>query len=294
MERTEYLIVGAGMTGLAFAEAVGGKDYQVLEAADEIGGYCRTVRKDGFVWDYSGHFFHFKHREIEEHLIARMGDQRVLKVSKDSRIRWGDGYVDFPFQKNIHQLPKDDFVDCLHDLYFRETAPATNFKAMLYAKFGKGIAEKFLIPYNEKLYATDLAKLDVNAMGRFFPHADIDEIIRNMKQPDNASYNAMFTYPEGGAIQYVHALMKGVDTTRVHVGERLEHIDRAKRVARTNRREIAYRHVVSSAPLPQLLGIAGVEHDRRIYDWNKVLVFNLGFDRKGPSGVHWIYYPQRD
>ena len=23
-------------------------------------------------------------------------------------------------------------------------------------------------------------------------------------------------------------------------------------------------------------------------------MFNLGFDRKGPSGVHWIYYPQRD
>src|SRR5690606_20501684 len=27
---------------------------------------------------------------------------------------------------------------------------------------------------------------------------------------------------------------------------------------------------------------------------NKVLVFNLGFDRKGLEGVHWIYYPQRE
>ena len=23
-------------------------------------------------------------------------------------------------------------------------------------------------------------------------------------------------------------------------------------------------------------------------------MFNLGFDRKGPEGVHWIYYPQRE
>jgi protoporphyrinogen oxidase len=23
-------------------------------------------------------------------------------------------------------------------------------------------------------------------------------------------------------------------------------------------------------------------------------VFNLGFDSKGPEGIHWIYYPQRD
>ena len=26
-------------------------------------------------------------------------------------------------------------------------------------------------------------------------------------------------------------------------------------------------------------------------DLNQVLVFNLGFDRKGPSGIHWMYFP---
>jgi len=82
---------------------------------------------------------------------------------------------------------------------------------MLYAKFGRGIAEKFLVPYNEKLYATDLATLDVDAMGRFFPYANEDEIVRNFRTPDNASYNATFTYPEGGAIQYVHALAAYVE-----------------------------------------------------------------------------------
>ena len=40
-------------------------------------------------------------------------------------------------------------------------------------KFGKSITEMFLKPYNEKLYACDLTKLDKDAMGRFFPYADI-------------------------------------------------------------------------------------------------------------------------
>jgi protoporphyrinogen oxidase len=31
-----------------------------------------------------------------------------------------------------------------------------------------------------------------------------------------------------------------------------------------------------------------------VYSQNKVLVFNLGFDAKGPAGIHWIYYPQRE
>ena len=294
MERVRHLVVGAGVSGLAFANFVEGDDYLVCEAADEPGGYCRTVKKDGYVWDYSGHFFHFKHPEIERMLVERMGDQRVLRIVKDSRILWREGLVDFPFQKNIHQLPKEDFIDCLHDLYFREDRAPSNFQEMLYAKFGKSIAEMFLIPYNEKLYATDLSKLDVDAMGRFFPHADVSDIIRNFKQRDNQSYNSAFTYPEGGAIQYVHALLAGVRADRVSLGERVTAIDLDRKVARTTRREVAFDHVVSSAPFDRLLQMTATPHDPTLYDWNKVLVFNLGFDRKGLDGVHWIYFPQRE
>ena len=31
-----------------------------------------------------------------------------------------------------------------------------------------------------------------------------------------------------------------------------------------------------------------------VFTWNKVLVFNLGFDRKGQRDVHWVYYPSRE
>jgi hypothetical protein len=31
-----------------------------------------------------------------------------------------------------------------------------------------------------------------------------------------------------------------------------------------------------------------------MYSWNQVLVFNLGFDSKGPKARHWVYYPDRD
>ena len=295
MEQTRFLIIGAGVTGLAFADRLESDEVLVCEASNEIGGYCRTIERDGFVWDYSGHFFHFKHPEIEAHLRQRMGAQRIREVVKDARIAIADRLVDFPFQKNIHQLPREAFIDCLVDLYFREDglAPA-NFREMLYAKFGRGIAERFLIPYNEKLYATDLAALDVDAMGRFFPHADVADIIRNFRRPDNASYNATFTYPEGGAIEFVRALEVGVPDGAVALGERVESVDLRRKTARTNRREIRFDVLVSSAPFPQLLEMVGLPHDPAVFAWNKVLVFNLGFDRKGPQRVNWIYFPERD
>src|SRR5437870_7524671 len=124
MERVRTVIVGAGVTGLATAAALsarGDHDYVVLEGDREIGGYCKTIKKEGFVWDYSGHFFHFKHPEIESWLRARMVGQEVRVVHKRSFVSYGGRLVDFPFQKNIHQLPQDEFIDCLYDLYFART-----------------------------------------------------------------------------------------------------------------------------------------------------------------------------
>jgi hypothetical protein len=51
---------------------------------------------------------------------------------------------------------------------------------------------------------------------------------------------------------------------------------------------------VSSAPFPALAAMCGLDHDAGVFSWNKVLVFNLGFDRKGPSEPHWMYFPDRE
>ena len=293
MERTQTLIIGAGISGLAYASFTPCDDYLILEAQDEIGGYCKTVKQDGFVWDYSGHFFHFRHPEIEDYLVARMPPGTVQRIVKSSKILFEHSIIDFPFQKNIHQLPKEDFIDCLYDLYFRDDREPTNFKEMLYAKFGRGICERFLIPYNEKLYACDLSELDENAIGRFFPHADLSTIIANFKRADNASYNSTFTYPQGGAIEYVMALKREVPDDQVSLNERVLELDLERRIATTNRRQIAYEHVVSSAPFNKLLAMSGLEHDSAVFTSNKVLVFNLGFDKKGWRDTHWVYFPER-
>jgi protoporphyrinogen oxidase len=307
MDHFRYLIVGAGITGLATAAALREtEDYLILEADTSIGGYCKTVKRAGFTWDYSGHFFHFKHPEIESWLRARMPGQEIRTVAKRSFISYAGRMIDFPFQKNIHQLPHDAFLECLHDLFFARmgspdaaggaattTAAPASFKAMLYERYGRGIAEKFLVPYNEKLYACDLEALDQHAMGRFFPHADLPEIIRNMRTPDNSSYNSSFTYPRGGAIEYVNALASAVSPERIALDEALLEIDLGAHVARTSKREIRFERLISSTPFPYLARAAGLAHDPAAFTWNKVLVLNLGFDRKGARGVHWVYYPDR-
>ena len=60
----KYLIIGAGISGLTFANYI--KDnYLIVEKESEVGGYCRTIKKGDYVWDYAGHFFHFKTDEFK-------------------------------------------------------------------------------------------------------------------------------------------------------------------------------------------------------------------------------------
>lgn len=286
------LIIGAGITGLSYA-AYTNNDYIVIEKDDQVGGYCRTIKQDGFVWDYSGHFFHFQDQAIKNLIFSGINADDVLTVTKRTQIKYKDRLVDYPFQKNIHQLPQQEFIDCLYDLFQNSVKDYSTFKQMLYAKFGKSIAEKFLIPYNQKLYACDLDTLDVDAMGRFFPFADKEDIIANFKTNPATSYNATFLYPKGGAMEYVHSLCRHVDMSKVCLREYITHIDLQAHVATTNKRQIHYDNLISTMPFPALLTLTATPFDKSLYTCNKVLVFNIGFDRKGLEVTNnWIYYPE--
>lgn len=288
------LIIGAGISGLGLASFLKTSDFLIIDKEDEPGGYCRTIKKAGFVWDYSGHFFHFQHPEIRNYLLQEMNIDEILTLRKHAQIYYNGRYIDFPFQKNIHQLPKEEFIDCLYDLYFRPILEPANFKEMLVTKFGRSICDKFLFPYNEKLYACDLNQLDTDAMGRFFPYADIDNIIRNFKVQDNSSYNSSFTYHKNGAFEYVKSLLKRINPDKLILNEKLISINTKHKVAITDKREIKYELLISSIPFDRLLQITEVPYDKNLYSYNKVLVYNLGFDKKGDNRNHWVYFPEKE
>lgn len=299
MRKTKYLIIGAGVTGLGFANFIQSDDYVVVERETQAGGYCKTIYKDDFVWDYAGHFFHFANVQLKQFFNDRIPQEEIIYKEKNTKIFYNDSYIDYPFQKNIHQLPKDEFIDCLFDLFNRtEKDKYLGFEDMLYGKFGKSITNKFLKPYNEKLYACNLNDLDADAMGRFFPYADIREIVHNMKFQEDDSYNKEFLYPKKGAITFINALLRNLVEGNVLYGHEVLHIDVDNKVATTSKERIAYEYLINTSPMDKL--ISCIDHGEYMelknkLTYNKVLVFNLGFDKKSKiKDVHWIYVPDKN
>jgi len=290
------LIIGAGITGLSYAAFCNHNDYLVLESENNVGGYCKTTNRNGFVWDYSGHFFHFMDDAIRSFIMKEISGDLLVNVVKATFIKYKEQLIDYPFQKNIHQLSKEELIDCLYDLFIIEDNTYNTFKEMLYVKFGKSIAEKFLIPYNTKLYACDLNTLDKDAMGRFFPYASKEDIIRNFKNDNNHSYNTSFVYPKTGAMSYINSVLTHIDKSKIKTNCKVSKIDLKKHIAynTSNGEKFAYDRLISTVPFPQLLDMGQIQYNDQIYNWNQVLVFNLGFDCNGNDlRSHWIYFPEK-
>lgn len=295
---TKHLIIGAGISGLTFANYCKG-DYLIVEKENEVGGYCRTIKEGEYVWDYAGHFFHFKTEEFKTKFLNQMPEEDIIYNDKCTKIVHGDKFIDFPFQTNIHQLDKEEFIDCLYDLFNKEEKENyDNFLDMLYGKFGKSIVEKFLKPYNEKLYAIDLKELDVDAMGRFFPYADKEAIIRNMKNSSVNSYNASFLYPKNGAGSFIDILYRQLDRDKVLLNTEVKEVDiKSKTAVLSDGTVVEYEHLVNTIPLNCFLKLVGGYDDLvEEMSYNKVLVFNLGFNKKSElcQDEHWLYVADKN
>jgi protoporphyrinogen oxidase len=268
---TKTLIIGGGITGLSAASFLPHSDYLVLEKNSIPGGYCKTTIRGEYTWDYSGHFFHFNNPEIKEYVLENM-ESEMLQVTKITDIDYNRNIIDFPFQFNIDQLPEQEYRECLADLDNLEEADFSTFKSFVRSTLGKGICDKFIIPYNEKLYACDLDELEYDSMGRFFPKSK------------SKSYNDTFIYPKGGSYEYIKSVLKRLDNSKILLNTELLELDLENKIAKTGKGDIKFEQLISTLPFNKL-------YPGPKLSANKVAVFNLGFNKGSDIKTHWRYFP---
>lgn len=287
MKKTDVLIIGGGVTGLSLASYLSKRDYLILEKESELGGYCKTEIRGDYVWDYSGHFFHFKNEEIKNYVLENI-ECDLLRVEKITDIYYNGRIIDFPFQYNINQLDTIEYNECLQDLQNCKEVDNSTFKSYVRSSLGSGICNKFVIPYNEKLYACNLDELESDSMGRFFPKMiSYDELLESL---ESKSYNDTFIYPTGGSYEYIKSILKRVDTSKIRLNTTISSVDFDKKIVTTDSGEfIQFESLVSTIPFKNLLKLSNQTSDK--LSSNKVAVFNLGFNKGTPIKTHWRYFP---
>lgn len=298
------LIVGAGLAGLSAAYALRDRPHLLVESEASVGGLCRSLRVDGFTFDFTGHLLHMKRPEIRELVFRLLPEETFLRIDRRSGVYSHGTVTDYPFQVNTHGLPKRVVRECV--MGFAETLQTgedlgeyPSFDRWALATFGEGICKHFMIPYNRKLFCTDLASVTADWVSWSIPKPTWADVVagalgRNSKA---FGYNPSFLYPAAGGIDHLpRAFLPHVRNLRLSTSVVAIHAGR--RQARLSNGEVApYATMISTMPLPRLLERiedlpAELAEGARRLRHVSVLNLNLGFDAPCPLPHHWLYFPE--
>jgi protoporphyrinogen oxidase len=307
--KVETLIAGGGLAGLSCARelSLSGRDYLLVDSQKELGGLCRTVLKDGFTFDYTGHFLHFHKPRIKDWVLRFLGKE--LKTRTRHAVIYSEGvYSEYPYQENNAGLPpailRENVLGYLEAALHRrfggiDPARAGDFQTWCLQAFGPGISRNFMYPYNRKLWKTGLRRLSTHWMGRFVPSPRIPEVLEGAfhRKPSHSGYNATFLYPDQGGISVLPRAI-GAGLPNLWRGVGLQGVDLLQRKARlASGLEVGYKDLVSSLPLPRLAALSrglpsSLARAARRLKATSIYNINFGIRGKQPVPYSWVYFPE--
>ena len=312
-----HLIIGAGPTGLGAAwrlDQRGIADWLVLEAGAVAGGLAQSiVDEQGFTWDLGGHV-QFSHYEMFDQLMDELlGVDGWLYHDRESWVWVRGRFVPYPFQLNLHRLPEADRDACLHGLEEAAgTAPrakSANFDEWILQTFGTGIADRFMRPYNEKVWARNPALMDCQWIGDRVAVADVARVRENIRLGrDDVSWgpNNRFRFPRRGGTGAVwRALARRLAARpgragRLMFGAAVRHVDtRERRVALADGREFGYEQLISTMPLDRFVAMTDLARDLHAaagdLEHSSTHVVGVGLHGAPPPVLAkkcWMYFPE--
>jgi protoporphyrinogen oxidase len=309
--KIQTLIAGGGLAGLSCARKLSqfSRPYLLVEKEKDPGGLCRTIRTQGFTFDYTGHFLHFQKPEIKKWVLGLVGNDLKLRT-RHAAIYSQRVYTEYPYQENNAGLPTDiirenvlGYLEADLQRRFRKADPSRSkdFKAFCLQTFGEGISRHFMFPYNIKLWKISPAALTPRWMGRFVPSPRILQVIQGafVKQTSQTGYNSTFYYPDRGGISILpRALSQNLSHLWLGTGVKWLDLDKRKAVLSSGL-EVDFRFFVSSLPLPRLIQItsglpARLVKAARQLKATSIFNMNLGLRRPQPIPYSWVYFPERE
>jgi protoporphyrinogen oxidase len=297
-------ILGGGLTGLCLANFLQ-DDLEILEKNSEVGGLCRSLQEDGFTFDYGGsHIIFSRDEDIMRFMLDLLGDNK-FKVRRNTKIFLEGRYIKYPFENGLSDLSKEDNYECLyqyiHNQLNKSDFKPGNFKDWIYATFGKGIAEMYMIPYNEKIWNIKSEYMGVDWVQQRIPKPPLEDVIKSSLgiQTEGYKHQLYFYYPQHGGIQSLvkelERKARGTITCGFHVKSIRK--EEGRWVVRNGKDEKVFDRIVSTIHLKDLVeAMADVPEEVRSavrgLRYNSLISVMLGLDVPRLNDISWVYMPE--
>lgn len=305
------LILGGGLTGITLARLLHqrGQQVTVLEAEQSIGGLCRSRTENGFTFDTGGsHIIFSRDTEVLQFMQDILGSNKE-KRTRNTRIMFRNILVKYPFENGLAALPKDDLFFCINEFiktYLKaekgEIPPPANFQEWIYATFGRGIAELYLIPYNEKIWNFPPASMSAHWVEGRIPRPPVEDVLKSAIgiETEGYTHQSVFSYPaEGGIEALVTSISRGLEES-ILTGFPVRSLAFRDGVweAGDGDRTVTGDRVISTIPLQHLLPCLDevpreVQNAVSALRYNSVCCVQVGIRGSVPE-ISWLYIPNKE
>jgi len=305
-------ILGAGVSGLALARFLveGGVppgDITLFEADSVAGGLCQSKTVDGFTYDVAGgHILFSKDTAAMQWMKDHAGgDGAFATRNRNTKIRFEDRWVHYPFENGIGDLPQQANYDCLagyvkawHERQMTGAPAPKEFGKWIRWRFGDGIAEHFMDPYNEKIWKRDLDFITSDWVAGRVPDAPVEDVLRAAVgiRTEGYTHQAIFYYPKQGGFQAITDGLARYAGPQVRLNHRVQHVrkDKGGFTIDGERFDVVV-NTIAMTYLPDLVeGMpAGVAAAMRSLEYNALVTYLVALDRPEHPDLSWIYLPQR-
>jgi protoporphyrinogen oxidase len=176
-------ILGGGLAGLTLASELHKRniDFRLYEKDESLGGIARTESLGDFNYDRGAHRFHNRDAELSNWVRELLKDE-LVEVNKASAISRNSSLINFPLSplNLMSQNPVTKSLRYAFDWARRSKAAPTNLEEHAIHKFGKSLAEDFVLQYSEKLWGCPAKELSLELGSGRLKALDLPTLIKEL------------------------------------------------------------------------------------------------------------------
>ncbi len=326
MNKYDYIILGAGITGLSAGLKLKNINKNlnilILEKNNQPGGLARSITYKNYKLDLGPHRLYSPISEINNFWKNLLGNN-LISVKRKSKMYLYGKYLEYPFKIGdlLKNLPLSkgilfissyliellkNFVNKKHPSKFLRDF---SYDGYLQNRFGKPIHKEIFAPYAKKVWGLQSSELSSWILKKRVSSKNILDVIYSILNPQKAKKLARqtFFYPKFGMNQLIDKMILTFQDSKrkIILNEKVLKLEKKSDgwIVKTEKNSFLATKIIYTLPLPHIQYLIpelnNIEENKLKNAFSSLTFRKIGFfyvfiNKKCVSDNTWYYFPEEN